>query len=88
MSLSALEQVNLNQVIPSFGSPTLENFDTRNAEDGQRIGGSSRQYVRFYNRVVPKMVAVDAVINEQTGAAKVNKYEVQEVQKEFVQIGS
>lgn len=47
----------LSQLIPSFGAPTLEDFDTSNLQEGARIGGNSnRQYVRFYKKPETKFV--------------------------------
>ena len=76
----------LNQAIPSFGSPTLEGFDTNNVEIGKRIGGSNRLYVRFYNKKFIEVVAKDVTINQKTGEVRVLKTETKEVEREMVHV--
>jgi hypothetical protein len=75
------------QGIPSFGSPTLEDFDTSNIQEGQRIGGrSNRQFVRFYTRKFSQVRAKSVRINEKTGATTVLETEVVPVERECVEI--
>ena len=76
----------LNKVIPSWGSPTLEGFDTTNIQDGQRLKGSARQYVRFYKKKFMEVVATKVQTNEKTGSVKVLETAVQEIEREMVHI--
>lgn len=76
----------LNNVIPNWGAPTLQNFDTSNPQDGQRIGGSNRQLVRFSRRKVPILKTVSGELNELTGELHVAKSAVDYVEKEFVMV--
>lgn len=76
----------LNKVIPSFGAPTLEGFDTDNIQDGQRIRGTGRQYVRFYNKKYIQPYATKVKVNPATGATQVLEMGTREVEREFVEI--
>lgn len=77
----------LNKLIPSWGSPTLEGFDTSNIQDGQRLGGiSNRQFVQFYNHKFLEVYAKEVHINERTGESRVIKWDKREVEKEKVKI--
>lgn len=76
----------LNKAIPSWGAPTLEGFDTSQVVEGQRIKGSARQYVRFYNKRVTEVVATEVETNPRTGEVKVKKREPKDKVVEFVQI--
>lgn len=81
MDLSPLSKLN------PWGAATLDNLDTENVQDGQRIGGkSNRQYVRFYNRKVMEVHATEVARNERTGEVRVLKTTPVEVEREFVQI--
>lgn len=76
----------LSKVIPSFGAPTLQDFDTANVAEGQRIGGSKRQYVRFYKKKWVEIYTTKARINEKTGTSTPLETGTREVEKEFVHI--
>ena len=76
----------LNKAIPSWGAPTLEGFDLDSVQEGQRIKGSNRQYVRFYNKTFSETYATQVKINEKTGSCQVLKTDNRPVTKEFVQI--
>ena len=77
----------LIKIIPDFGAPTLQDFDTSNIQDGQRIKGlSNRQFVRFYNKKEVVPCALEVKINEKTGATKVLKTGTKEVIREMVNI--
>lgn len=77
----------LSQIIPSFGSPTLEGFDTSNIQDGQRLGGSpNRQAVRFYKKKIVELRADKVRINPKTGNTEILSTKPVEVEKEFVSI--
>ena len=77
----------LSQIIPSFGSPTLEGFDASNIQDGQRLkGDSNRQLVRFYKKKIVVMEADKVRINEKTGETKILSTKPVEYEKEFVEI--
>jgi len=77
----------LNKVIPSYGSPTLEDFDLNSVAPGQRIkGASNRQFVLFYKKTDREPVTLEAKINETTGASTPTKVGIREVQREYVKI--
>lgn len=76
----------ISEAIPSFGAPTLEGFDTNNVTPGERVRGANRQYVRFFWKKEPEVYAVEAIVNEKTGSAKVTKTAVREVLREMVHI--
>lgn len=76
----------LNDAIPNWGAPTLQNFDTSNPQEGQRIGGSNRQLVRFYKKKIPLLKTVSGELNELTGDLHVAKSAVDYIEKEFVMI--
>lgn len=77
----------LGKLIPTFGSPTLEGLDYSNAVNGQRVSaGSSRQFVRFYKKIVPTLSAKKVKINEKTGEVRVLEHEIVDVEREFVEI--
>lgn len=76
----------LSKAIPSWGAPTLEGFDLDSVQEGQRIKGSGRQYVRFYNKTYSETYAKEVKINEKTGSCQVLKTDTRPVTKEFVQI--
>lgn len=80
----------IGNVIPSYGSPTLTGFDLNNVKDGQRVGGSqngsSRQFVRFYKKIVPEIWTTKAKINEKTGNSTPLETEVRNIEKTFVEI--
>lgn len=76
----------LNKAIPSWGAPTLEGFDLDSIQEGQRIKGSNRQYVRFYNKTYSETYASKVKINEKTGNCQVLETKTRPVTKEFVQI--
>lgn len=80
MDLSALNK------IQTFGAPTLEGFDTSNVVSGQRLGGSTRQFVQFYHKKFVEPTAVETVTNPKTGEVKVTKVEPREVTREMVKI--
>lgn len=73
-------------VIPSWGSPTLENIDFENAQTGVRLVGKGRQYVRFYKKKFAQVYATDVQINPITGSTKVLATATRDVEKEFVEI--
>lgn len=76
----------LNKVIPTWGSPTLEGFDLDSMQDGQRIKGNARQFVRFYWKKFVQIYATKVKINEKTGSATVLETGTREVEKEMVEI--
>lgn len=76
----------LSKVIPSWDAKTLQGFDTSHVQDGQRIKGDDRQFVRFYKKVVPVIYSTRVKINEKTGATQILEQKVKEVEREFVQI--
>lgn len=78
--------VDLSSAIPSFGSPTLQGFDTSNLTPNQRIGGvSNRQYVRFFKEKF-RSNAVIGWITDQISGQRKPKFEVKEVEREMVHI--
>lgn len=81
-----MEASPINKAIPSWGSPTLEGFDLQNAHEGERIRGSSRQFVRFYKKKFVEVVATKVKINEKTGSTQVLETKPVEKEEEFVQI--
>lgn len=78
----------LSSAIPDFdGAPTLQGFEPNNIQDfqvGEPIRTKSRQYVKFYRKVVPVVKAKKVKINEKTGQVRVLESEVVHVDKEFV----
>lgn len=72
--------------IPSFGAKTLEDFDLSSAQEGQRIKGSNRQFVRFYNKTYSEVYAKRVNINEKTGATTVLETGTRPITREFVEI--
>ncbi len=76
----------LSKVIPSWDSPTLQGFDLNNVQEGERIKGSNRQYVRFYNKKFNEVYTVEAKINEITGTSTPIKVGTREIVKEMVNI--
>lgn len=79
----------LNKAIANWGNPsTLTGLDFSNPQVGVRVRGSTRQYVRFYKKIILELYADPAStkINEKTGAATVVKYLSREVEKECVEI--
>lgn len=72
--------------LPTWDAPTLQNFDLSNIEEGKRIGGSKRQYVRFYKRKSLEIRAKDVKVNERTGEVRVLNTEAVPVEQEFVEI--
>lgn len=78
---------NILSGLPDFGSPTLQGLDVSNVQVGKRIGGvPGRQFVRFYKRVVPTCVTIEAKINEKTGSSIPVKTVVENREREFVEI--
>lgn len=76
----------LNNIIPSWDSPTLQDFDVTDVQDGQRLKGSNRQYVRFYKKVFKEVVTLEAKINEKTGTSTPVKVGVKDVERLMVNI--
>lgn len=76
----------IGKVVNPWGAPTLDGLDLNNLQEGQRVRGSARQYVRFYSKKVPRVKATKAQINPLTGSAKVLETMVDEVEREFVEI--
>lgn len=76
----------LNKAIPSWGSPTLEGFDLQGAQEGQRIKGSNRQFVRFYHKTYAEVYATKVKINENTGTTTVLATDTRPKTVEMVQI--
>lgn len=76
----------LSNVIPSFGAPTLEGFDTSNVQDGQRLRGSNRQLVRFYKKQTSEPRAVEVKENPRTGEVRVVRTEIETKDEEFILI--
>lgn len=56
--------------IPAWGAQTLQNFDG-NIQDGQRVRGNSRQYVKFYNKTFTELVVGSTRTNPRTGEVTV-----------------
>lgn len=81
MSVSSL----LNS-LPTFGAKTLEGLDTTNLSEAQRVKGSTRQFVRFYNKTMSEVYATKVKINEKTGATTVLETASRPVTREFVEI--
>jgi len=70
-----------------WGAPTLEGFDERSIQEGQRISGkSNRQYVRFYKKKFVEVYTVKAKINEKTGHSTPLETGTREVEKLMVHI--
>lgn len=76
----------IESVIPTYGLATLQGFDTRNAQEGQRVRGSGRQYVRFYNHTESQIYATKVKINEKTGATVVLETATRPITREYVEI--
>jgi len=76
----------LDKAIPSWDAPTLQGFDLNNVQDGQRIKGSARQYVRFYPKTFLEVYATKVKINDKTGTTTVLETGTREVTKEMVNI--
>jgi len=82
----------LNQLAGLFdGAETLSGFDTNNVQPGQRVRGSARQFVRFYLKKFPEMVATEVEISKPSALSpsrytKVKKTELREVEKLMVNI--
>lgn len=77
----------LAKAIPSWGSPTLEGFDMNvDAQSGQRIKGSARQYVRFYLKKWAEVIAKKVKVNEKTGSTQVLETEIVNREREFVHV--
>lgn len=76
----------LNGIIPNWGAETLQNFDTNNIQDGERLRGSNRQYVRFYKKKDFEIHADKVKINEKTGDTRVISTKAVEVEKEMVHV--
>jgi hypothetical protein len=81
-----METSALGSVIPSWGAPTLEGFDTNNIVDGQRLKGSGRQFVRFYIKKFVEVFATKVKTNEKTGATQVLETSTREREREMVEI--
>lgn len=83
MELSPLESA-----IPNFDAPTLQGFDEGSAVPGERIKGSNRQFVRFYEHTITDIQAIPefTTINPKTGTATVKKTRAVPVKKLFVEI--
>lgn len=77
---------NLSKAIPSWGAPTLEDFDTSNIKDGQRLSGKNRQFVRFYYKKFQQPYTIEAKINPVTGNSVPVKVGTREVEREMVEI--
>lgn len=75
----------LDSAIPSWGSPTLQGFDT-NVNPGERLRGSSRQFVRFYNHKEAEVYTIKAKINHKTGASVPVEVGTRQVTREMVEI--
>lgn len=53
-----MESLAMSQnVLPTFGSPTLEDLDASNLQVGERVRGKSRQLVRFYKKTFMEIQA-------------------------------
>lgn len=82
----------LNQLAGLFdGAETLSGFDTTNVQPGQRVRGSARQFVRFYLKKFPEMVATEVEVSQPSALSpsrhtKVLKTELREVEKLMVNI--
>lgn len=76
----------LSKVIPNWGAPTLEGFDTEHMVPGERLKGSNRQFVRFYKKKISQVYATKVKVNEKTGASQILGTGIREVEKEFVHI--
>ncbi len=76
----------LNSVLGEIGDQGANTFDLTGAQDGQRLRGNGRQYVRFYYRKESRPVTTKAKIDPKTGASTPLKIEMQEFTREFVEI--
>lgn len=76
----------LESAVNPWGAPTLDGFDTSSVGQGQRIGGSNRQYVRFYKKNVPETYATKVRTDPKTGTNKVLATDVRNVEVEYVHI--
>jgi hypothetical protein len=76
----------LNKVLPSWDAPTLQGFDLDSLQDGQRLKGSARQFVRFYKKTFVEVYATEVDINPATGTSVVKKTGTREVEREMVNI--
>lgn len=75
----------LNAVIPSWGSPTLEGFDLNNVQEGQRISGIKRQFVRFYKKKIVQPRALNT-FTAPTGETKILSATTDHIEREMVEI--
>lgn len=76
----------LAPVLGEIGDQGLDTFDLRNAQDGQRLRGSGRQFVRFYSKKESRPVTVEAKINPVTGASTPIKVEMREFVQDFINV--
>jgi hypothetical protein len=72
--------------LPNFGAKTLQDIDASSIQDGRRLGGSARQFVRFFNKTCTEIFAKKVKINEKTGATTVLETGSRPVTREFVEI--
>lgn len=80
-------QINpIESAINTFDAPTLQGFDVESAQVGQRIRGSSRQFVRFFNHTESEIYATKVKVNEKTGSTQVLETAVRDRTREFVEI--
>lgn len=73
-------------MLPTFDSPTLEGLDGSNMRPGERVRGTSRQYVKFYTHKFQETYATDTRIDTKTGETKPIKFGTREVTREMVHI--
>lgn len=74
----------LDSVIPSWGNPTLEGYDVTDVQDGKRIKGNGRQFVRFYKQKFVEVATLEAKINPTTGSSTPVKTGTREIEREMV----
>lgn len=76
----------IENVLPSWDAPTLQGFDLSNVQDGERIKGSNRQYIRFYKKKFTEVYATKVKINEKTGTTTILETGTRPVEREMVHI--
>lgn len=77
---------NISAAIPNWGFQTLQDLDVSNAQEGKRLRGSNRQYVRFYKKKILQPTTTEARIDAKTGNSTPIKIELRESEREYVNI--
>lgn len=73
-------------VLPTYGSPTLQNLDLVGSGESTRVRGRDRQYVRFYKQQTYELVTDKVRINEATGDSVPLSVKMVPVEREMVHI--